>query len=201
MKVKLLAKKEAQKFINILPTIVAIWFALWPQRACDELAAISSTSLKMRWNRWKMEEPADDDDDAAGFAFASAHDQKQEIRVNLLYVYLLGWQKKRVTQFISSLARHKSGQQQAAIPLEGSQLPGRSFKYPVIYDFVNLVRFNRQHASSGIRHSAGGICNMQIACQTSLLLKSFVFLFRLARELLRNRTWNEITKRARNKCG
>jgi len=59
-----------------------------------------------------MEEPADDDDDdAAGFAFASAHDQKQEIRVNLLYVYLLGWQKKRVTQFISSSITQKfSGQ-------------------------------------------------------------------------------------------
>jgi len=38
MKVRLLG----QQFINILPTIVAIWFALWPQRARDAPPAISS---------------------------------------------------------------------------------------------------------------------------------------------------------------
>lgn len=76
-----------QKFINILPTIVAIWFALWPQRARDALPAISADDAASAATPWRRDEMRWDEmmgtravSDEAGAA--AAHDRKQEIRVN-----------------------------------------------------------------------------------------------------------------------
>lgn len=73
-------KKMREKFINILPTIVAIWFALWPQRARDTLTAIRAEMMQHLRHLLDDEESALSDDDAD--ARAAAHDRKQEIRVN-----------------------------------------------------------------------------------------------------------------------
>lgn len=83
MKVKWSEKRKGpEKFINILPTIVAIWFALWPQRARDTLTAIRAEMMQHLRHLLDdgKESALSDDDDAA--ARAAAHDRKQEIRVN-----------------------------------------------------------------------------------------------------------------------
>jgi len=173
MKVRLLG----QQFINILPTIVAIWFALWPQRARDAPPAISSIYICVAPPFLQMQMLGDTmcwipgDSVKRGESGGSGllpTTENKKIRVNSPCVWVpctvsaareaksfRGTTEKKVTQFISFGARHKSSQQQAANRLEASSifllLAGRSpelTKRPVIYDFVNLVHWNKLGCSS-----------------------------------------------------
>jgi len=190
MKVRLLG----QQFINILPTIVAIWFALWPQRARDAPPAIRSIYICVAPPFWRCRcgirvecwicRFRKKGENGNGNGFCPRPKTRKFAVTRPVYVCVLycfegrevesfrvrGDGEKKVTQFISFGARHKSSQQQAANRLEASSifllLAGRSTeltKRPVIYDFVNLVHWNKLHQ-----------WRLQQTAKTSSLPKSFV---------------------------
>lgn len=196
------SRNVQQKFINILRTIVAIWFALWPQRARDAPAAISAADDlqhlqqlldetrcdgTLRWGRelrlLRLSRSCCPRSKNKKFALSS-----QAARRTLHGQHGL---PERVTQFISFVARHKSGRATSNVePRSVVLLGGRRQAAPstlrVIYDFVNSL-------------SVFYFLSLWAACKTSLLPKSFVF---HSAELLRNRTWGEQQQRQLcNKCG
>lgn len=137
------SRNVQQKFINILRTIVAIWFALWPQRARDAPAAIRAAD-DLQHLQQPLDETRCDGTLRSGrelcllmlllklslsssccprsknkkFALSS-----QGVHAARRTLHGQHGLPERVTQFISFVARHKSGR---ATSNEQRRLAGRS---------------------------------------------------------------------------